>query len=116
MMKERSWFSIYEEDGVKMVCNHGFVAEYWKDDLWSFVETRGACFPLSELVASDDWGERAEVMAYWVDTSYQLQGEYHEAEALRMRDGYYHGDEGIDMNLSELSMDTPIGNYWTEEV
>ena len=114
-MRERSWFSIYEEDGVKMVCFHGFMYPYWKDDLWSFVYTRGACFPLSELLASDDWGEREEVMAHCVENSRQYQGEYSEAAAFEVRNGYYDGDEGIEMCLYELSMDTPIGNYWTEE-
>lgn len=120
-MRERTWFSIEEDfslvqgEGVKMVCCHGFMAEYWKDDLWSFVETRGAYFPLSDLVESDDLSERKEVIAFWVDTSLQFQGEYHEAEALEMRDGYYHGDPGIGVCLAELSMDTPIGNYWYEE-
>lgn len=115
MMRERGWFSIVEDDGVKMVHHHGFCCEYWKDDLWSFVEIRGAYFPLSELVASDDWEERGEVLAHWEEISQQYQGEYHEADALEMRDGYYDGEPGIGVCLVELSLDTPCGHYWFEE-
>lgn len=123
---ERDWFSIEEIDGEKVVHYHGWSYYHGENERgeeeYSFVDLTHCYIPLANLVGLDDeerslvWGEAAELVQ-------QYQGEFGIEESQEMVEGYYglvvfslgqtECYPGTYLSGRDLTMDTPLGSYWS---
>ena len=109
---EVEFFSIYtKNDGAKYIHLLGYT--YESDDYWANMEACGLELTLAEFIADS---QKHENPADYVNELYeqckQYQGDYTPEELVDVINQYYdgHNPDGY-LGYSELTLDTPDGNY-----
>ena len=105
---ELDFYSIYEQDGVKMI--HIFGYSYKSDDYWANMECCWFIEPLADFI------EHLKENENYVDDTYcelkQYQGDYTETEMVDIINHYFDGHcADAYLDFSELTQDTPVGDY-----
>ena len=120
------FFSVYEDLGVKYIHIHGYT--YDAEEYWANMEACGILFPLAEFLQEVE-ARNGEVLEY-VDELYQeckqYQGDYTAEGIVEVINHYYRdivfacngqprgeGNPDAYLDFTELTMDTPCGQYVT---
>ena len=111
-MKERDYYVIEERGGRKLIRYVGFfyATDAVADDFWRHLDVRHAGTPIEEAI--DD------VFTWVADTCSEdcrYIADLTEEEAEAWASEYFDGEPGECLGLESLTIDTPCGNYWSED-
>ncbi len=111
-MRERDYYVIEECDGRKIIRYLGFFypSDSETEDCWRHLEVSHEGTPLDEAIVDvSDW------VSFTCSEDGKSIGDLTEGEAEELAAEYFNGEPGTRLGLKSLTLDTPCGNYWSED-
>ncbi|MBP3781709.1 MAG: hypothetical protein J6I68_00510 [Butyrivibrio sp.] len=104
-MKDSLYYSIYDIEGKKVVCIHGFFDSQYRE-----IQYKGAYIPLDEF----PWIGR-KVLNEFLLTLETIQKPLGGEKAIDIAEHYYAGKKAAKLPFREVDVNTPCGDYVDDE-